>query len=99
MRAELDFVGAVGFWFSAFVFDGNNGAIQMKLYDIALSRETEIFGADGEGTGGADAMARLGGGIVDSLVKNPAFGGVSVLQPFAIHVDECELAFTEKEVL
>lgn len=99
LGAELDFIGAVGFGLSAFVFDGDDESIGMELHDIALTGQPEVIRADGEGSGGADGAARLGGGIVDALVENPPFGSISVLKPFTVQVDEGELAFAKHQVL
>lgn len=43
LGAELDFVGGVGFGFSAFVFDGDDRAVFVEFDDVALAAEAVGF--------------------------------------------------------
>ena len=99
LGADLDFVGAVGLGFAAFVFDGSEGAVAVLFDDVADSAEIVYFGRDVEvaqdGAGGTVFV----GAFVGFFVKLLTLGSETILGPDLLIVDEGTLARAIQEVL
>jgi len=85
LGAELDFVGGVGLWFTAFVFDRDDflvvrsGAVEFN--DVALAGKSVNEGADGHTAGDAGVVASFVGALVGALVHEVAFDRESIFRP------------------
>jgi len=103
LGAELHFVGGVGLWFAAFVFDGDDflivGRGAVELDDVALAGESVNEGADGHAAGDADVVARFVAAVMGALVHEVALDREFVLRPNLFEMDEGALARAKEEVL
>ena len=103
LGAELHFVGGVGFWFAAFVFDRDDFLVvrsgAVELDDVALAGESVNEGADGHAAGDADVVARFVAAVMGALVHEVALDREFVLRPNLFEMDEGALARAKEEVL
>ena len=99
LGAELHAVAVVFFWFAAFVFDGQHGAVAVELDDVCFSAQAEPMRYDVESACDADAVAGLVGAVVGFFVELVALGGEMVFRPDLLEMDECALPLAEQEVL
>jgi len=99
LGAELKRVRTVGFGATAFVFDGENGSVGVKLDDVGDTGEAEGERAEMKAARGAHAGAGFVFGFVGFFVKHATLGGEEVFRPDLLNVDEGALAWTEAQVL
>jgi hypothetical protein len=99
LGAELHPVAVVFFWFAAFVFDRQHGAVAVELDDVCFSTQAEPVRYDVQPACDADAVAGFVGAVVGFFVELVSLCGEMVFRPDLLEMDECALPLAEQEVL
>lgn len=99
LGTELDFIGPVRFGFAAFVFDGNDCAIPMKLHDVGLSAQPKSPGNQRNPACDSDAWPGLERPVVGPFMHGPPLGGKLVFFPEPFNMNESALPLAVQKVL
>ncbi len=92
LSAKLHFVAAVLFGPAAFIFDRKNQTVVVKLHHIGLPAQSQALGADRQGPHGADPALLDPFSAVGPFMEKSPFGGVTVLGPDLLGMDQGALA-------
>lgn len=99
LGAELNFVRPMLFGLSPFVLHGENGAVLMKLNDVALSNELQTMRSYGKASGDPHPDTAFTEATMGPLVQHLPFCGKAVFAPFPVKVNEGALPLAIEQVL
>ena len=99
LGADLHLVGAVGFWFSALVFDGEDLTTAVEFNNVAEPRNAEGLRRDRKSAGDSDPGTSLVDGRIGFLVNDLPLSSEAVLRPELLQMDERGLSLTKEKVL
>lgn len=99
LGAELYFVCTMLLGFPPFIFYGEDGAVLIKLNDVALSDQFQAMRGDREASGDPYSGAGFDKAAMRSLMQHLPFCGKAVFAPFPVEVNESALPFAVEQVL
>lgn len=99
LSAELNLVRPMLFGFSPFVLHGKDGAVLVKLHDVALPNELETVRSYGKASGDPHPNTAFIQATMGSLVQHLPFCGKAVFAPFPVKVNEGALPLAIEQVL
>ena len=99
LGADLHLIGAVGFWFSALVFDGEHLTTAVEFNNVAEPRNAEGLRRDRKSAGDSDPGTSLVDDRIGFLVNDLPLSSEAVLRPELLQMDERGLSLTKEKVL